>query len=308
MSTLYSLGYTFYSNYFTYIPKNNNYEYVKLYHEGTLILLKENIKDIHLPTLVIIPGTTGDTENLFFATIVDKFIENGFNVIFILQQGQKLNKKDPIPISSAKCISFVDLSEMKYAMKYIKEKVKNKIFIMGASLGALLMKKYLYDDNDIVAGISVCSPWNLRKTLEDWDNSWLIRMLYDKDFTNHYKNVIQSNIEVFKKYEEENPKFKINDIMESKNIKEVLQFHVLYNKFESMDDYLSECKAKIKKIKTPILFLHNKDDPVCHIKNMPVHKIKSPHQIHISSYGGHVGYTKGIEDICLEWYKKFMNS
>jgi len=307
MSYLYSIGYSLYSNLFTYLPRNNNYEFIKIYNNGTLILLKENLIDIHLPTLVIIPGTTGDTENLLFSQIVDKFIDNSFNVIFILQQGQKLNKKDPIPIETPRCVSFVDIGDIEYAMTFIKEKYKNKIFMLGVSFGAVLMKKYLYIDNEVVCGISISSPWNLRKILMQWESSWLIKKLYDRDFTNHYKNVILKNIDIFKKYEEENPKFKIADMLEARDIQEILKFHLIYYNYNSMDDYLADSKVKIRNVKKPVLFIHSKDDPICSINNMPIHKIKEPHKLHITEYGGHAGYIKDIEILCLDWCKSFLS-
>lgn len=307
LSFLRSYLYTFYYNLFTYVPKNNNYVFTKLIHNGSVILVKENIKDVNLPTLVIIPGTTGDTENKFISSMVDKFIENGFNVIFILQQGQKINKVDPIPIESSRLICLSYIGDVKYAMKYIKEKVKNKIFMMGSSFGTVHMMKYLYEDEDIVAGISVCSPWNLRKTLKFWETSTFVKMTYDRIFTNHFKRVIEENKDIFYKAVEENPRINMDQILESKNIQEIINYQAQFYNYDSLEDYLYECKAKVKKIKRPVLFIQSKDDPVCPIENMPIHKIKEPHQLHIPESGGHVGWYDRIDEICLDWCKSKMN-
>jgi predicted alpha/beta-fold hydrolase len=301
LATLKSYLYTFYYNVMTYVPKNNDFIFTKIYHNGTLILLKENIKDIHRPTLVIIPGTTGDTQNTFISTIVDKFMDNGFNVVFILQQGQKINKVDPIPVESPQLICLSYVGDVDYAMKYIKSRVNNKIFMLGTSFGTVHMMKYLYHDEDIVAGISVCSPWNLRKTLKFWENSMFVKMTYDKMFTKYFKSVIEKNKDLFLKSSKENPKIDINRILQAQNISEIINYQAQYYNYDSLEDYLYECKAKVKKIKRPILFIHSKDDPICPIENMPTHKIKEPHQIYTPESGGHVGWYDNIDEICFEW-------
>jgi predicted alpha/beta-fold hydrolase len=300
-AALKSYLYTFYYNVMTYIPKNNNFVFTKIYNEGTLILIKENIVDVNRPTLVIIPGTTGDTENTFISAIVDKFIDNGFNVVFILQQGQKINKVDPIPIETPRMICLSYIGDVEYAMKYIKEKVKNKIFMMGTSFGTVHMMKYLYQDEDIVAGISVCSPWNLRKTLKFWENSMFVKMTYDKMFTKYFKGVIEKNKDLFLTHAKENPNINLDQILSSENINQIIHYQSQFYKYDSLEDYFYECKAKVKKIKRPILFIHSKDDPVCPIENMPVHKIKEPHKIYIPESGGHVGWYDNIDEICLDW-------
>lgn len=179
--------------------------------------------------------------------------------------------------------------------------------MMGTSFGAVLMKKYLYEDNEVVTGISVSSPWSLRKTLDFWTStSYLTNYFYDRNFVNHYKNIILKNIELFKKFEEYNPKFKVEEMLQCNNISQINTYQSIYNGFDSVNDYLYHCKAKVRKVKKPILFIHSKDDPICSFKNMPIHKIKEPHQVYLTEYGGHVSYFKNIDIMCLEWYKKFL--
>ncbi len=69
---------------------------------------------------------------------------------------------------------------------------------------------------------------------------------------------------------------------------------------------IKECKGKITSVKTPLLVIHAKDDPVCHYKNIPMDKIKEPHSIHLSDYGGHMGWIENVDQICLDWCNKYI--
>jgi len=274
-------------------------------------MLKEYITKVTNPSLIILPGTTGDTENLLFSNLVDTFIENNFNVLFILQQGQKINKTDIIPITSSKIVSLNDIEDVEYAIKYIRETMsQSKLFILGSSFGALMMKKYLENEKSsdhIIAGISISSPWCLEKTFSNWDNSgYLVNRFYNKNFTRHYKNIVNNHIEIFREKEIQDPNVKVDYILKSDSVKDMINYQVSYYKFSSKEEFFRASRANIQNIKTPIMIVHTKDDPVCDIQNIPIDQIKSPHQLHIMDYGGHVGWMPNIDNKCIEWCKNFL--
>jgi predicted alpha/beta-fold hydrolase len=185
ISFLYSIGYSLYCNWFKYLPKNNDFELETVELDGMNIVFKKMIKNKLFPTLLIVPGTTGDTENYFFSKIVDFFINKNFNLIFILQQGQKLTKTTSIPIKKPKFSLVTDVSFLEFSVEKIKEQVDGNLYLMGVSFGALYVKNYLSKTNPIKAGICVASPWNLKKTLEDWEQNYWIKYFYDKSFTGY---------------------------------------------------------------------------------------------------------------------------
>jgi predicted alpha/beta-fold hydrolase len=311
ISFLYSIYYSLYCNYFRYVPKNNHYEITKLDHKGTSVVLKKYIINVELPTLIVLPGTTGDTENLLFSTLIDTFLENNFNVLFILQQGQKINKTDPIPITSSKIVSINDLEDVEYAIDHIRETMnQSKLFILGSSFGALMMKKYLEKEKSsehIISGISISSPWCLEKTFSNWNNSgYLVNLFYNKNFTRHYKNILNNHIEIFREKELQDPNVKIEYILKSESVKDMIDYQVSYYKFSSKKEFFKASRANIQNIKTPLMIIHTKDDPVCDIKNMPIDQIEYPHQVHMIEYGGHVGWMPHIDKKCIEWCKKFL--
>jgi predicted alpha/beta-fold hydrolase len=305
ISFLYAIGYSLYCNWFKYLPKNNGFEFI--YLNNGEIVLKENIQNKNYPTLLIVPGTTGDTENLFFSRLVDYFYQKQFNIIFILNQGQKLNKTQSIPVVNPKFCSSKDTFHIEFALNEIKQKVNGPLFLMGVSFGALYVKNFLSKErNDIKAGMCVASPWCLKKTLKDWRQTKVIKYFYDKSFTSYYKNLLFSNYNVFLDYEKQNKKFKIEKFLDAKDIPELLEIcAILDNK--TYDKFLKESRVNMKKVKTPLLVIHAKDDPVCHYKNIPLDKIDFPHQIYLSDYGGHMGWINQVDEICLDWCKKFMS-
>ena len=78
-------------------------------------------------------------------------------------------------------------------MNHIKKNYNIEI-IIGISYGAFIMKKYLYIDNTIKCAISISSPYNLRKTFDYWNASFIRKQLYDDFFVKHYKKSLQNNI------------------------------------------------------------------------------------------------------------------
>jgi predicted alpha/beta-fold hydrolase len=305
ISFLYSIGYSLYCNWFKYLPKNNQFVFKNL-QEGEIIL-KSNIQNSSYPTLLIVPGTTGDTENLFFSKIVDFFIENHFNVIFILTQGQKLNKTESIPVVNPKFSSSKDTFHIEISVQKIKETITGPLFLMGVSFGALYVKNYLCKDkNDIQCGMCVASPWCLEKTLNFWKKGKVIKYFYDQSFTGYYKNLIHSNWKVFEEYEKQNPNFKIEKFLEAKDIPELLNFCAILDNNKSFDQFMKESSGQIENLKTPLLIIHSKDDPVCPYENIPLDKIDHPHHIYLSDYGGHMGWINNVDQICLDWCKKFL--
>lgn len=302
ISFLYSIGYSLYCNWFKYLPKNNQFVFENLL--GGEIVLKSNIQNPSYPTLLIVPGTTGDTENLFFSKLVDYFIENKYNIIFILNQGQKLNKTESIPVVNPKFSSSKDTSFIDIAVKNIQQKMEGPLFMMGVSFGGLYVKNYLSNPNEIKAGICVASPWCLKKTLKFWEQGRVIKYFYDQSFTGYYKNLLYSNYDVFQEYEKQNPNFKIDKFLEAKDIPELLKFCAILDNNKSFEQFMKESKARIEHLKTPLLIVHAKDDPVCPYENIPFDKIDSPHHIYLSEYGGHMGWIDKVDEICLDWCNK----
>jgi predicted alpha/beta-fold hydrolase len=304
ISFLYAIGHSLYCNWFKYLPMNNEFEFEFI--DEKKILLKKNIKNSSFPTLLIVPGTTGDTENLFFSRIVDYFIQNDFNVVFILTQGQKINKTESIPVIYPKFSSPKDTNYIQLSINRIKEIVNGPLFLMGVSFGALYVKNYLStNQNDIQSGICVASPWCLEKTLKEWNENKWIKYFYDLSFTRYYKNLLYSNYHVFEQYEKQNQNFKMDEFLDAKDIPELLKFcAILDNK--SYEQFLKESKASLDQLLCPLLIIHSKDDPVCHYKNIPFDKIDHPHDIYLSDYGGHVGWIDNVDSVCLDWCNRFM--
>ena len=304
ISFLYSIGYSLYCNWFKYLPKNNQFEFENL-NNGEIVL-KKNIQNPSYPTLLIVPGTTGDTENLFFSKIVDYFMENQFNIIFILTQGQKLNKTQSIPVVKPKFSSSQDTLFIDLALENIQEKINGNLYMMGVSFGALYVKNYLSKPNPIVSGICVASPWCLKKTLKFWEQGRVIKYFYDQSFTAYYKNLLNSNYKVFEEYEKENKNFKVDQFLEAKDIPGLLKICAILDNNKSFEQFMKESKAKIHQLQTPLLVIHAKDDPVCPYQNIPLESIDHPHHIYLSDYGGHMGWIDKVDEICLDWCKKFM--
>ena len=69
---------------------------------------------------------------------------------------------------------------------------------------------------------------------------------------------------------------------------------------------MKESSGQIENLKTPLLIIHSKDDPVCPYENIPLDKIDHPHHIYLSDYGGHMGWINNVDQICLDWCKKFL--
>jgi predicted alpha/beta-fold hydrolase len=281
---------------FKFLPKKNEYELEKIYNDGSTIILKKYTEPSNTKTIVCIPGTTGDTENKLIAKLIDTFQKKHYNIIFIICQGQQIIKNVSYTITKPQNISINNISDYIYAINYIKTKYNN-IILMGISLGAFFMKKYLYIDDNITCAISISSIWNLPKTFDDWNNSIINKNLYDKFFVNYFKKGMQQNINRFEQYEKENSKFNIEKFMNSSTLKEVIA-HL-------NDDNIDNAIIDIDKIKVPILHIHCKDDPVANYQNIPIEKILKNNKDRILLYnkGGHAAYMPKVGKHILNFIK-----
>lgn len=292
--------YTIYNNILQFLPKKNEYEIEKIYNNGSLILLKKYIKLSNTKTIVFIPGTTGDTENKLIAIFIDFFSKCHYNIIFIIQQGQVITKDIAYSISKPHFISINDITDLTFAMNYIKTKYNN-ITMVGISLGSFLMLKYILTDNTIKCAVSISSLWNLRKTFDFWNTSYIKKQLYENYFINHCKKLLLNNIKIFKKYEKENTKFSIKKYMNSTSMKDILTYlNIIYYGYDNIDKYLDDAVIDIKKLNktnVPILYFHCIDDPVCNFYDIPIKKILKNNKNIFMLYeqGGHSTYIQNIE-------------
>lgn len=90
-------------------------------------------------------GLSGGTDNLYATSVFRPAIKNGFKVVIIAYRGVNL------PISTPKFYCSCCWRDLKEPIDYLHEKFcqgnDRKIYGYGVSLGALMLNKYMMEDN-----------------------------------------------------------------------------------------------------------------------------------------------------------------
>lgn len=179
-------------------------------------------------------------------------------------------------------------------MEQVVQRLKSQhsfrhIELMGFSLGGSVMLNWGYRSPDPVVKrlIAVCTPLNLESTAKNLLTGF--NRIYDKRFN-----------KIFRKWIPEKgipPRASVYEIDEL--------FTAKIHGFKNRDDYYQTCSAEnfLDQISIPQIYLASENDPLVNVQDYQRLSENSQRKIHITKFGGHVGYgpsmKKFVEEITL---------
>ncbi|RVD92187.1 esterase [Tubulinosema ratisbonensis] len=170
--------------------------------------------------------------------------------------------------------------DLESVIEFILNNFEGNLVLIGFSMGASWVTNYLSKNvNDRISlGIGVCVPFDFY-ALNCKHQTSCVSLLMALEFKGYLRKH-----KTFKKYDYEN-------LITVEEIDSVITTKVF--NFQSVDEYYhtQSCKGKLSKIKTPMIFINTKDDPLIPYDTIPFDEIKENGLLILCllETGGHLG-------------------
>jgi uncharacterized protein len=265
--------------------------------DGDFIDLDFSLSSKSNEIVLLVHGFEGNSLSAYMIATAKYLNNNGHNVVAMNLRGcSGEDNTKPYSYHSGKT------GDLREVIEYLVLKY-DKIFLVGYSLGANLVLKYLADfaENALLKkAIAISAPFDLEKSA----NKITKLKLVDNNFL---KTLIPKISNKKKRFSDE---LQYLDIGKLKSIVEVDEYYTAkLHGFASASAYYSyaSCGQYLQAIKTPTLVINSLDDPMlCHMPE--VEEIALNHEyvsLLLTQRGGHVGFVNN--DFTIFYHKKIQD-
>lgn len=251
------------------------------------------------PIVALFHGLEGSTDRYYIANLMRLLKEEGFSSAALNFRGcgSRMNDQPRFYHSG-------ETQDYRTFLKWISETYPEKeIFAVGFSLGGNALVKYLGEEgiqSKVKRAVAVSPPYDLKEGA--------IRM--HRGFNRIYEmNFLKTLVE---KLDQKSrripgmPEFSGNSIYEFDD-----QVTAKLHGFKGADDYYYKCSSKhfYGDVRSELLVIHSKEDPLCPIEFAPFHDMERNPDIvtYFTDEGGHVGFLSSppgwLFRVVLDWLK-----
>ncbi|XP_034197201.1 embryogenesis-associated protein EMB8 isoform X2 [Prunus dulcis] len=178
------------------------------------------------------------------------------------------------------------------------------LFLVGLSVGANILVKYLGEDGDkvpVAGAVAICSPWDLLIG-DRFIGRRLLQKFYDKALTTGLLGYAQLHQPRF---------FRLANwegIKKSRSIRDFDQHATcIVGKFETVDTYYRRCTSAnyVGNVSVPLLCISALDDPVCTREAIPWEECRANINIVLATtkHGGHLAFFEGLTAAGIWWVR-----
>ncbi|CAL5209270.1 unnamed protein product [Lathyrus oleraceus] len=257
-------------------------------------------KDESTPIAILIPGLTSDSSAPYLKHLAYHTAKRGWKVVVSNHRGL-----GGVPITSDIFYNSGWTEDTRTVVNYVhKENPKAPLFIVGNSVGANILVKYLGEEgeNTPVAGaVAVCSPWDLLIT-DRFITRAPVQKFYDKALTGGLQDYAKLHQPLFSRLGN------WEGIMKALSIRDFDDHATrLFAKYETVDTYYRRCSSTpyVKSVSIPLLCISALDDPVCTKEAIPWDECRLNKNIVLATvkHGGHLAFFEGITASSLWWVR-----
>nr|KYP74742.1 hypothetical protein KK1_007434 [Cajanus cajan] len=252
-------------------------------------------EDESIPIVVIIPGLTSDSSSQYVKHLAYYTAKRGWKVVVF----------GGVSITSNFSYNAGWTEDVRTVINYLhKEKSKAPLFVVGTSIGANILVKYLGEDGEnipVAGAVAVCSPWDLL-VRDRYIRRGRMQKLYDKALAfglQDYAKLHQSHFSRNANWEGILKSFSVRDFDDHATR--------VVGKYESVDTYYRRCSSSIyvKSVAVPLLCISALDDPICTTEAIPWDECKANKNIVVATvkHGGHLAFFEGITASQLWWVR-----
>ncbi|XP_017244932.1 uncharacterized protein LOC108216628 isoform X1 [Daucus carota subsp. sativus] len=257
-------------------------------------------KNSTTPIVVVVPGLTSDSSAPYVRSLSLDSAKQGWNVVVCNHRGMC-----GISFTSSYFYNAGKTKDLRDVLNYLVGSYPMApIFLVGTSIGANIVGKYLGEDGDKcpVAGAAViCGPWDLL-ICSRFLGRGLVQRVYDRALAIGLKSYAQLNKANYVKYAD------WEGILKSRILREFdTSATCAVDKIETADTYYrwSSCASYVKGVSVPLLSISSMDDPVCTAEAIPWDECRANKNVVLATtkHGGHLGYFEGLTASSLWWVR-----
>ncbi|XAR70093.1 Alcohol O-acetyltransferase [Bertholletia excelsa] len=246
------------------------------------------------PTLILLPGLTGGSEDTYVRHMLIRAREKGWRVVVFNSRGCGHS-----PVTTPQFYSASFIEDLREVVAHVAARHPNaNLYAVGWSLGANILVRYLGQEShycSLSGAVSLCNPFNLVIADEDFRKGF--NNVYDKALANALCKIFKKHALLF---EDLGGEYNIPSAASAKSVREFDEglTRVSFG-FKSVDDYYSNSSSSdsIKHVSTPLLCIQAANDPIAPYRGIPRKDInENPNCLLIvTPKGGHLGWVAGAE-------------
>ncbi|KAG8378385.1 hypothetical protein BUALT_Bualt08G0132000 [Buddleja alternifolia] len=238
-------------------------------------------KDDPTPIVVMIPGLTSDSASPYLKHLVYNTAKHGWNVVVSNHRGL-----GGVSVTSDCFYNAGWTEDVREVINHLhKEYSAAPLFVVGTSIGANILVKYLGEDGEnvpVAGAVAICSPWDLLIGSR-FISRRLIQKLYDRALTIGLQGYAQLH------------ETRYSRLANWDGIK------------KTVDTYYRRCSSSsfIGQVSVPLLCISALDDPVCTREAIPWDECRANKNVVLATtqHGGHLAFFEGIAGSSLWWVK-----
>ncbi|TIA75270.1 hypothetical protein E3P91_00530 [Wallemia ichthyophaga] len=272
--------------------------------------------DIHNPgklnVVVFCHGLTGGSHESYIRSLIAQLSANTTSVVMNFRGCANTSVDSPLFYSGGQT------NDLRCAMLYLSNTYPSAQFIgVGFSLGANVLTKFVGEEGDrcpFKAAIALGNPWDLVKSSEQLESTFLGHYLYNRAMGNNLKNILRKHSHAIKNTHPQElahldalrwPTVKDFD----NTITRKLGGHPPHFPFPSAEAFYAyaSSSAFLHNVKIPLLGVNAEDDPIvmpeawpepaeeCKSSPSNLYKCKANPNVHIyhTKHGGHLAWFGG---------------
>ncbi|CAN6686301.1 unnamed protein product [Malus baccata var. baccata] len=257
-------------------------------------------KDDTTPIVLVIPGLTSDSESAYIKHLAFNTAKKGWNAVVSNHRGL-----GGVSITSDCFYNAGWTEDLRTVVNNLShEYPKAPLFIVGTSIGANILVKYLGEDGEktpAAGAVAICSPWDLLIG-DRFIGRRLLQKIYDKALTIGLQGYAQLNQPHFLRLAN------WEGIKKSRSIRDFDQHATcIVGKFETVDTYYRHCSSAtyVGNVAVPLLCISALDDPVCTREAIPWDECRANKNIVLATtkHGGHLAFFEGLTACGIWWVR-----
>ncbi|XP_076947454.1 embryogenesis-associated protein EMB8-like [Bidens hawaiensis] len=257
-------------------------------------------QDTDTPVVIVIPGLTSDSDSVYIKHLTFYMAKRGWNVVVSNHRGL-----GGVQLTSDFFYNGGWTEDLRRVVKHIRSQSPDvPLFVVGTSLGANMMVKYLGEDGDdilIDGAAAVCCPWDLL-LCDRFIGRNAVQRFYDKALGAGLKRYAKMHQDFFTR---------LSDWDGIEKARRVREFDTSgtckIGKFDTADIYYREssCASYVRRIKIPLLCISALDDPVCTKDALIWDECRANENVILATtqHGGHLGYFDGMNAKGVWWVR-----
>ncbi|GAB4844833.1 hypothetical protein Ancab_038221 [Ancistrocladus abbreviatus] len=269
--------------------------------QGGGFFMKNDIpNDDRTPIVFVVPGLTSDSNSPYIKHLAYTIAKHGWNVVVGNHRGL-----GGVSVTSDCFYNAGWTEDTRILVHYLHGEYPNApLFLVGTSIGANILVKYLGEDGEnipIAGAVSICSPWDLLIG-DRFICRRLVQKLYDRALAiglQGYAQLHQPQFSQLANWE---------GIEKSRSIRDFDNHATcIVGKYETVDTYYRRCSSAsyVGNVSVPLLCISALDDPLCTREAIPWDECRLNKNIVLATtqHGGHLAFFEGITASGLWWVR-----